>query len=132
MTWTVLVVEDDEMVREVMDITLTQSGFRVLTAGSGEAGLDLMRRLQIDLVLLDVHMPRMSGLDVLLSMKRMGRPAPPVMMVSANRSIETVQGAMRLGCAGYVAKPFTPESLLGRVRKVLAGRAPAVDDAVEI
>ncbi|NBB53339.1 response regulator [Rhizobium sp. CRIBSB] len=131
MICTVLVVEDDEIVREVMDLTLSQAGYRVVTAGSGEDGLDMLRRMQIDLVLLDVHMPRMSGLDMLLAMKRLGRPVPPVIMVSANRSAETVRGAMELGCAAYVAKPFTPEGLLERVRKVLAGRAP-VEDVVEI
>lgn len=131
MIHTVLIVEDDEIVREVMDLTLSQAGYRVVTAASGEDGLDMLRRMQLDLVLLDVHMPRVSGLDMLLAMERLARPAPPVVMVSANRGAATVRGAMALGCAAYVAKPFTPEGLLERVRKVLAGRAP-VEDVVEI
>ena len=132
MTRTVLIVEDDEMIREVMDVTLSQAGFRVATAANGETALDLLRRLRFDLVLMDVHMPRMSGLDVMQSMKRMGRIMPPVLMVSANRSLDTVNEALRLGCCGYVAKPFTPEGLVSRVHKALLARPVAQDAVIEI
>ena len=62
MTATVLIVEDDSMIREMMDIVLSQAGYNVTSAGSGESALDLLKRVKVDLVLLDVHMPHMSGL----------------------------------------------------------------------
>jgi len=132
---TILIVEDDEMIRELMDITLSQAGYAVLTAGSGEAALDLMRRVRVGLVLLDVHMPRMSGIEVLATMRRRNRAGPPVLMVTANRQPETVQKAISLGCAGYVAKPFAPGDLLNRVARALAptrAAAAATGDVLEI
>ena len=125
MTATVMIVEDDEMIREMMDITLSQAGYGVAAAGSGESALDLLKRVKVDLVLLDVHMPRMSGLDVLMAMAKSGRNSPPVLMVTANRQAGTVAEAMRLGCVGYMAKPFAPGDLLGRVARALATR-PAI------
>lgn len=121
---TLLIVEDDFLIREMMDITLSQAGYGIVTAGSGPSALDVLRRLRVDLVLLDVHMPEMSGLDVLKAMRRMGTVMPPVLMVTANCSADTVQEAMRLGCVGYVAKPFSPEGLLSRVQRVLKSAAP--------
>lgn len=132
MTATVMIVEDDEMIREMMDITLSQAGYGVTTAGSGASALDLLKRVRIDLILLDVHMPHMSGLEVLASLRRSGRAAPPVLMVTANRQAETVAEAMRLGCVGYIAKPFAPGELLGRVARALAPRPAARTDSVEI
>ena len=132
MTATVLIVEDDEIIRDMIDITLSQAGYRVTTAGSGESALDLLKRVKVDLVLLDVHMPRMSGLDVLMAMAKSGRNTPPVVMVSANRQAGTVTEAMRLGCVGYVTKPFAPGDLLGRVARALAKRPVVRTDCVHI
>ncbi len=132
MTATVMIVEDDEMIREMMDITLSQAGYAVTSAGSGETALEMLKRIRVDLVLLDIHMPRMSGLDVLMAMGRMGRNTPPVLMVTANRQADTVAEAVRLGCVGYMAKPFAPGDLLGRVARALAGRPAARLDCIEI
>jgi DNA-binding NarL/FixJ family response regulator len=77
-------------------------------------------------------MPQMSGLDVLMALPRIGRKVPAVLMVTANRQAETVAEAMRLGCMGYMAKPFAPGDLLGRVNRALAGRLATRPDFVEI
>jgi DNA-binding response OmpR family regulator len=132
MSSTVMIVEDDESIREMIDITLSQAGYRVTAVGSGESALDLLKRIKVDLVLLDVHMPHMSGLDVLMAMARMGRPSPPVLMVTANRQADTVAEAVRLGCVGYMAKPFAPADLLGRVARALAPRPNTRADCIEI
>jgi len=124
MSVTILVVEDDAMIREMMHITLTNAGYVVTAVGSGESALDLLKRIRIDLVLLDVQMPRISGLDVLRTMKRLGAVTPPVLMVTADRQADTITEAMGLGCVGYVAKPFRPAALLERVAKALASRSP--------
>lgn len=121
----ILIAEDDESIREMMDIVLTHAGYEVSTAAHGEAALDLLKRMPFVLVLLDVHMPRMSGLEVLEAMSRMGRTTR-VLMVSANTGGDTVREAIGLGCCGYLAKPFTPKALTDRVAKTLAMPIPLV------
>ncbi|QLQ12301.1 MAG: response regulator [Brevundimonas sp.] len=110
----ILIVEDDENIRELSDYILSQAGYQVFKANNGRDALDMMRQQRFNLILLDVHMPIMSGLDVLRSVARPGVPMLPVLMVTANRNIDTVNEAMLLGCVGYVVKPFTPEGLLDR------------------
>jgi len=122
----VLIAEDDDSIREMMDVVLTQAGFDVQSTDNGVTALDLIRRHRFALVLLDIHMPTMSGLDVLAAMGRMAR-VPPVLMVSANRAVETVQEAVGLGCVGYLAKPFKPTHLVERARRAIAGpKAPVL------
>jgi DNA-binding response OmpR family regulator len=106
-----------------MDVALSQAGFQVSAVSNGEAALDLMNRQRFGLVLLDVHMPRLSGLGVLEAMGRL-KIKPPVLMVSADTQVETVRKAVGLGCIGYVAKPFRPRDLIERARWALAGPVP--------
>lgn len=119
----VMIVEDDESVREMMDVALSQAGFQVSAVSNGASALDLLNRQRFQLVLLDVHMPRMSGLELLAAMGRLKR-VPPVVMVSANTQSETVQKAVSLGCSGYLAKPFSPRDLVERARWAMAGPVP--------
>lgn len=119
----VMIVEDDESVREMMDIALSQAGYQVSAVSNGQSALDLLNRQRFQLVLLDVHMPRMSGLELLGAMRRM-KTAPPVVMVSANTQGETVRQALSLGCSGYLAKPFSPRDLVERARWAMAGPVP--------
>ena len=119
MNETVLVVDDDLLIRELVDITLTQAGYRVITASSGVTALELFRRTKIDAVLLDLHMPRMDGLAVLASMNRLARPRPPVLIMTADSGEDRVREASRLGCTGYLVKPFPPESLCTRVQTAI-------------
>lgn len=120
------------MIREVMDVALTQQGYQVLLAGDGASALDLLRRMRIDLVLLDIHMPRFSGLDFLQTLRTLVRSGPPVLMVTADHTAGAVQEALRLGCSGYVVKPFRPEDLIQRVRRALAGDSGPVANSLPI
>ncbi len=118
---TVLVIDDEPIIRELVDVSLSQHGFQVMLCADGAAGLDVLRRTRIDLVLLDIHMPRFSGFDMLRSIRQMGRTSPPVLMVTADRRPEVVEQAAKLGCSGYVAKPFLPADLVTRVKRAVAG-----------
>lgn len=120
MTAKILVVDDHEAIRSIIDGVLSHSGYEVMTASTGETALQMARRFQFDLVILDVNMPQMSGLQVLARIRRW---APSVLMVTANSSIDTVREAVALGCDGYVAKPIDPVALLGRVQRILARRS---------
>lgn len=121
----ILTVEDEPIIREMIELVLSGAGYVVAPAASGRDALDMLSRNRFDLVLLDVHMPRMSGLEVLERMKTIGRPMPPVLMLTADREISTVTAARDRGCVGYVVKPFTPEMLLERVRRAMAKPASA-------
>ncbi len=118
----ILIVDDHEAIRSIIDAILTHAGYECMTAGTGETALQMARRFRFDLVILDVNMPQMSGLEVLARIRRW---APSVLMVTANSSIETVREAVALGCNGYVAKPIEPAALLGRVQRVLSRRSGA-------
>lgn len=112
-----LVVDDHESIRTILDAILSHAGYDCMTASTGETALQMARRHNFDLVILDVNMPQMSGLEVL---SRIRRWAPSVLMLTANSSVDTVRAAVKLGCDGYVAKPIEPAVLLARVERILA------------
>ena len=118
----ILIVDDHETIRTVIDSILTQAGFSCMTSSTGETALHLARRERFDLVILDVNMPQMSGLEVLAKIRRF---VPAVIMVTANSSVDTVREAVALGCDGYVSKPIEVAALLARVQRVLAKARPS-------
>lgn len=118
----ILIVDDHEAIRNIIDTILTNAGYECMTASTGESALQMARRSRFDLVVLDVNMPQMSGLQVLARIRRW---APSVLMVTANSSIDTVREAVALGCEGYIAKPIEPDALLGRVQRILSRRPGA-------
>ncbi len=131
---TVLVVEDEDSYVEALTVGLKREGFRVLVARDGAEALDLFDAVRPDLVLLDVMLPKMSGLDVCRELRR--RSAVPIIMVTAKGSeIDTVVG-LEVGADDYVAKPFRLRELVARMRAVLrrrAGDAPVLStDALEV
>ena len=116
----ILVIEDDAVLRDAVDIILGQEGFLVSSAPNGEDALPLIRRLKPHLVLLDVRLPGMSGIDTLRLIRRQGHRMP-ILMMTADSSPATVRDVLADGGNGYVLKPFDPKQLSQRVRKGLAG-----------
>jgi DNA-binding response OmpR family regulator len=114
----ILVVDDDEGARELADLVLTQAGYAVLRASSGDEAMALLGRIRPDLVLLDINMPVASGIDVLQRMNK-ARLRVPVVMMTANGDQASVWAAMEFGAVDYLLKPFTPQALAARVRKTL-------------
>ena len=119
----ILIVDDDPMIRHFVDLVLTQQGFKVVTAASSDTAMQLLGREGFALVLLDINMPDMTGLDVLRLMR--GRPGrPKMLMITAHRDPSTIMKALEQGADGYLAKPFKPQDLLKRIETVLKGPAP--------
>ena len=119
----ILIVDDDAMVRQFVDLVLTQQGYQIVTAASSDTAMQILGRESFSLVLLDINMPGMSGLDVLRLMR--SRPnRPKILMMTAHRDPATIMKALEQGADGYLAKPFKPQDLLKRIETVLRGPAP--------
>ena len=116
-TPTVLVVEDEDSFIDALTVGLTREGFRVQVARDGAQALDMFDAVQPDLVLLDVMLPKVSGIDVCRALR--ARSRVPIIMVTAKASeIDTVVG-LEVGADDYVSKPYRIRELVARMRAVL-------------
>ena len=125
----VLVVEDEESYVEALQVGLTREGYRVEVARDGMEALEVFERTKPDLVLLDVMLPKMSGIDVCRELRR--RSSVPIIMVTAKASeVDTVVG-LEVGADDYVAKPYRLRELVARIRAALrrGGDPQSTDDA---
>ncbi|MFC5822492.1 two-component system response regulator CseB [Nonomuraea insulae] len=113
----VLFVEDDEVIREVTQLTLERDGFTVTTAADGVAGLDAFRARTPDVALLDVMLPGMNGVSLCRRIR--AESLIPVIMVSARDDAVDVVVGLEAGADDYVTKPFDGSVLLARIRAVL-------------
>ncbi len=113
----VLAVDDEAGILRLMKLELTAQGFRVITASSGEEALRLAEEQRPDIVLLDIVMPEMTGLEVMRKLRE--QMNTPVILVTAKDSdIDKVRG-LEQGADDYIVKPFSPEELSARIRAVL-------------
>jgi DNA-binding response OmpR family regulator len=120
----ILVVDDDRSTREMIRLQLRSAGFVVETAGDGAAALERLRRKSFDLVLLDVWMPGMDGLEMLARLRE--EPSQPkVVVMTADDTSETLLRAIREHAFKYVTKPIEPKDLVALVRGVLASKPEA-------
>lgn len=116
----VLVVEDEADILEIIAYNLSREGFRVLSSRNGEEALDLARQEEPDLVLLDLMLPGMDGLEVCRQLKDDPRGAElPIIMVTAKGEESDVVLGLGVGADDYVVKPFSPRELMARVKAVL-------------
>ena len=119
---TVLVVEDEKKIRELVRGLLERAGLTVVSTGSGAEAIDLLRRVRPDLVVLDLRLPDVPGEEVAVQIRELG--GPPVIMLTAKASEGDRIAGLELGADDYVTKPFSPRELVLRVEAVLRrGRA---------
>jgi DNA-binding response OmpR family regulator len=114
----VLTIEDDAAIRRGIVDALTFSGFCVLESGDGAEGLEMAIRCEYDLLLLDLVLPRRSGLELLRELRRV-RPSVPIIILSARGEEQDRVSGLKLGADDYVVKPFSVKELLARVEAVL-------------
>lgn len=117
----ILIVDDEQSVREVLSEYFAEQGYAVETAGDGEEALAVVRRSTPDLVLLDVRMPGIDGVETLRRMRGIA-PAVSVIMVTANEDVGLARETLKLGALDYVAKPF---DFVYLERAIMAGLAQA-------
>ena len=117
----VLVVEDTKEIASLVKFKLLSAGFDVKVAGDGQAGLALAKEFMPDLIIMDVMMPVMNGLETLMNLKAdvKSRSIPVILLTAQSTEQEVVRG-LELGADDYVTKPFSPQELLVRVKILLA------------
>ncbi len=129
----ILVIEDDAAIRRGLEGALRFGGYEPIPCGLGREGLDIARGAALDLVILDVMLPDLSGFDVLAEIRR-ARPALPVICVTARGAEADRVHGLKQGADDYVVKPFSAHELLARVEAVLRRSAerPLDLDAIEV
>jgi two-component system chemotaxis response regulator CheY len=114
-----LIVDDSSVMRKIVERSLRQAGLDqmvVYEAGNGAEGLDLLKSKSVDLILSDINMPSMDGLEFLRQIRAQGlAPGIPVVMITTESSEEHVKQAILAGARGYIRKPFTAEQVKERV-----------------
>jgi len=117
----ILVVDDERSMRELLAIVLRREGYEVLLAESGRAAIDLLERQPVDLLISDIKMPDVSGVEVLRAAKKIDQDILGI-MITAFASTETAVEAMRLGACDYLSKPFDVDLLKMKVREKIDNR----------
>lgn len=118
---TVLVIDDNPDLLDIVDAILSESGYVVAKALSGESGLSIARHLQPQLILLDLNMPRMDGWEVLKLLKsETGTQHIPVAIFSVRTDIKDKIFGLQRGAVDYISKPFQYDQLADRVKRILA------------
>jgi two-component system phosphate regulon response regulator PhoB len=119
----ILVVDDEKDILELVEYNLTKNGYNVLCASTGEEGLELARAKMPDLVVLDLMLPGLDGLDVCKMLKSTPQTQKiPVVMLTARGEEPDIVAGLELGAEDYVTKPFSPRVLVARIRAVLRRR----------
>jgi DNA-binding response OmpR family regulator len=129
LTGTILVIEDDPTVAEVVARYLSREGFQVEVSGNGILGLQAALASPPDLLVLDLMLPGISGVEVLRRL-RMTAPVPIIMLTARSSEADRVNG-LEFGADDYVAKPFSPRELTARVKAVLRRASGGVETAAE-
>ncbi len=120
---TVVIVEDDSSISDLVDLYLRQAGFRVLQAPTGERGLELVQQHQPALVILDIGLPGIDGLEVCRRL-RATTSVPVLFLTARDGELDRIIG-LELGADDYVTKPFSPREIVARVKAILRrGAAP--------
>ena len=113
----ILIVDDEEHIRELIRFYLDKEGFSVVQAASGQEALQLLENEYIDLAIVDIMMPVMDGFQLVEEMKEM-KDIPVIMLTAKSQSADKLRG-FSLGIDDYVTKPFDPDELLARVKTIL-------------
>ena len=122
----ILVVDDEDLVREVVSDYLTRDGYRVLAAAAAQGARELLDRHRPDLAVLDIMLPGGDGLTLVRELRAAGSTLPIILLTARDDEVDRIMG-LELGADDYVTKPFSPRELVARVRSVLrrtGGRGP--------
>ncbi len=129
----ILVVDDEEDILELIEYNLTREGYEVIGADSGEKALQIAKTESVDLIVLDLMLPAIDGLEVTKRLKRDSKTERiPIIMVTAKGEEADVVTGLELGADDYIAKPFSPRILIARIRAVMRRLVSAPTDDMAI
>lgn len=123
----ILVVDDEAVIRDGLHRTLSGDRFCVETCKSGHIAIELLQEKEYDLIITDLKMPGMNGIEVLKAVKGL-QPDIPVIMITGYATVDTAVEAMKNGATDYITKPFTPQQILEKIEKSLEQRVVMIDD----
>lgn len=123
----ILVVDDEAVIRDGLQRTLAGDRFEVETCKSGHAAIELLQDKEYDLIITDLKMPGMNGIEVLKAVKGL-QPDIPVIMITGYATVDTAVEAMKNGATDYITKPFTPQQILEKIERSLEQRSVMIDD----
>jgi DNA-binding response OmpR family regulator len=123
----ILVIEDEASIVQVIRLYLEQAGYTVLSANDGIAGLELHAREQPDLVILDLMLPALDGMEVCRRIRTWA--STPILMLTARQAEEDRIAGLEMGADDYLVKPFSPRELVSRVKAILRRTTPAISTA---
>lgn len=126
----ILLVEDDKTIRMALEFSLTKADYEVTSVADGASGLEAARSSDPDLVLLDVLLPKLSGIDVARTLRADGSRVPIIMLTALDQEADKVAG-LDAGADDYITKPFSVTELLARIRANLRRSLPAHEQQVE-
>jgi two-component system response regulator MtrA len=129
-TASVLVVDDDQALAEMLGIVLRKEGYDVATCGDGGRALAMFRELKPDLVLLDVMLPTLDGIEVASQLR--AESGVPIVMLTARTDTRDVVAGLEAGADDYVVKPFKPQELLARIRARLRRVDPGEEGQLQV
>lgn len=118
----ILIVEDEEKIARFVELELVHEGYEVIKAFDGRTGLDLALSEHADLIVLDVMLPRLNGLEVLRRIRKEGNTVPILLLTARDAVMDKVSG-LDAGADDYITKPFAIEELLARIRVALKRKA---------
>lgn len=119
----ILIVDDEKDTCSILEKALAKEGYRAFSALSGQSALDKLKKMRPDLVLLDIRMPKMDGIEVLKRIKRIDKSIA-VVMITAYGALDTVQWAKKYRAYDYVSKPFDMDFIKAVIREALLKKKP--------
>jgi DNA-binding response OmpR family regulator len=115
----ILICEDNQLASRAMSVVLEREGFDPVTAVDGNSAIDLLRSTDFSLVIVDIHLPYHSGLELIRFLRTDLKKKTPVLIVSAFSDPQVQRQASEMKVSGYITKPFDPEDLIRKIRSAL-------------
>ena len=116
----ILVIDDDKNNRYLISFLLEKEGFEVVIATNGLEGIEAARKQQVDLIIMDIRMPKMNGYEATKRIRRLKNyKSIPIVALTSYAMMEDKEKAMRAGCTRYMSKPITPETFISEIKKIL-------------
>jgi len=129
---TVLAIDDDKTTLNLLNIQLSEIGYRIFTESTGTRGVEIAKSFNPDIILLDLHMPGMDGFQVLSALRKDKTTKDiPVMMLTSDKGKDSVIDAMRHGVVDYIVKPYNPQILSKKIKSVIGLRGAHLSDSLD-